>query len=97
MDIIKMYLQELGQEAKITHKMLERIPNDKYDWQPHAKSMNIKTLATHIADLPSWITMALTTEEPDFAAIYQHGYIGFRWCNGGKSLGANFRTTAAYT
>ena len=67
MDAIQMFLQEMEQEAQTTRKMLERVPNDEYDWQPHKKSMNIKTLATHIADLPSWVTMALTTEELDFA------------------------------
>jgi uncharacterized damage-inducible protein DinB len=47
--------------------MLERIPDDKYDWKPHPKSMSIRQLSTHIAELPTWITMALTTEELDFA------------------------------
>ena len=48
--------------------MLSRIPDDKYDWQPHEKSMNIRRLATHIAELPTWIGMTLTTSELDFAA-----------------------------
>lgn len=30
--------------------------------------MTIRQLATHIAELPSWIGMALTTDELDFAA-----------------------------
>ena len=68
MDIIKMFSKELEQEAQTTRKMLERIPNDKYDWQPHPKSMNIRRLATHIAELPTWVTMALTTDELDFAS-----------------------------
>jgi len=67
MDTIKMFSKELEQEAQTTRKMLERVPNDKYDWQPHPKSMTIKRLATHIAELPGWVTMALTTDELDFA------------------------------
>lgn len=63
-----MFLKEVEQEAQTTRKMLGRVPNDKYDWQPHPKSMTIRQLATHIADLPGWITMALTTDELDFAA-----------------------------
>ena len=58
----------MEQEAQTTRKMLERVPNDKYDWKPHEKSMTIKQLATHIAELPSWVTMALTTNELDFAS-----------------------------
>lgn len=65
--MIKMLLKELEQEAQTTKKMLERVPNDKYDWQPHPKSMSIRRLATHIAELPTWISMTLTTDELDFA------------------------------
>jgi len=68
MEIIPMLLKEMEQEAQTTRKMLERVPNDKYDWKPHQKSMTIKQLATHIAELPSWVTMALTTSELDFAS-----------------------------
>ena len=67
MSMIKMFLKELEQEVQTTRKMLSRIPDDKYDWQPHPKSMTIKRLAAHIAELPGWITMALTTDELDFA------------------------------
>jgi uncharacterized damage-inducible protein DinB len=34
--------------------------------KPHPKSMDIRRLATHIAEIPTWITMALTTDELDF-------------------------------
>lgn len=61
-------LKELEQEAKTTRAMLSRIPNDKYDWQPHPKSMSIRRLAAHIGELPGWIAMTLTTHELDFNA-----------------------------
>lgn len=67
MSIIPILLKEFEQEALTTRKMLERVPNDKYDWKPHEKSMNIRSLATHIAELPTWITLGLTTTELDFA------------------------------
>jgi uncharacterized damage-inducible protein DinB len=65
--MIKMLLKEMEQEAQTTRKMLERVPDGKYDWQPHPKSMTLKRLATHVAELPSWVSMALTTDELDFA------------------------------
>jgi uncharacterized damage-inducible protein DinB len=65
--IIPMLLKEIEQEAHTTRRMLERVPDDKYDWQPHPKSMTIRQLATHIAELPSWVTLTLTTDELDFA------------------------------
>ncbi|HRH47098.1 MAG TPA: DinB family protein [Panacibacter sp.] len=67
MNIIKSLLKEMEQEANTTRKMLQRIPDDKYDWKPHAKSMTIKSLATHIAELPTWVPMVLNTTELDFA------------------------------
>jgi uncharacterized damage-inducible protein DinB len=67
MSMIAMYLKELEQESLTTRKMLSIVPDDKYDWRPHPKSMTIRSLATHVAELPTWITLALTTEELDFA------------------------------
>lgn len=65
--MIKMLLKEMEEEAKTTRKMLACVPNDKYNWKPHPKSMSVRSLATHIAELPSWVTLALTTDELDFA------------------------------
>jgi uncharacterized damage-inducible protein DinB len=65
--MIKIFLKELEQEAKTTRKMLSRIPEDKFNWQPHEISMTIKRLATHIAELPGWVSMSLTTDGLDFA------------------------------
>ncbi|MFB9842930.1 DinB family protein [Mucilaginibacter ginsenosidivorans] len=68
MDIIKMLLKEMDQEAVTTRKMLAVVPNDKYDWQPHPKSMTLSRLAAHVAELPGWIKMVLETSELDFAS-----------------------------
>ncbi|CAM4424612.1 Uncharacterized damage-inducible protein DinB (forms a four-helix bundle) [Pedobacter westerhofensis] len=62
----KEFLKELTEESVVTRKMLERVPEDKYDWQPHQKSMSVKQLAGHVAELPSWVSMAFTTDELDF-------------------------------
>ena len=68
MSLINAYAQELERESHTTRKMLERVPIEKFDWQPHPKSMKLGHLASHIAELPSWIGMALNTSELDFAA-----------------------------
>lgn len=67
MTIISLLLTELDQEAITTRKILQLVPMDKFDWKPHEKSMSLKQLTVHIAELPSWIYLALTTEELDFA------------------------------
>jgi uncharacterized damage-inducible protein DinB len=45
-------LQELDQEAATTKRVLERVPNDKLTWKPHAKSMSLGQLALHVATTP---------------------------------------------
>lgn len=67
MSLIKIFLNELEQEAVSTRKMLQIVPNDKYDWRPHPKSMTIQALVTHIAEIPGWISYSITTDELDFA------------------------------
>ncbi|RYF59208.1 MAG: DinB family protein [Cytophagaceae bacterium] len=69
MSIIEMLLKEMEMEAQTTRKMLSRIPNDKYDWKPHPKSMPMRSLAVHIAELPSWVSMTLQTDGLDFATM----------------------------
>ena len=68
LSVIDLLLKEMEQEAQTTRNMLERVPDDKYDWQPHPKSMTMMQLTTHLAELPGWVALGLTTEELDFAA-----------------------------
>lgn len=67
MTIIQMLLKEMEQEAEKTKKMLERVPEDHFSWKPHEKSMSMLRLVTHLAELPGWVSMALTTDGVDFA------------------------------
>jgi len=68
MEFIPLLQNEMEEEAQITRKMLSRVPSDKLDWQPHPKSMSLGKLAAHVAELPGWVAMALTTTELDFAS-----------------------------
>lgn len=67
MNMIQVFRKELEQEALTTRQMLGRVPNDKYDWKPHPKSMSIKQLSTHIAELPGWAMLTINTDGLDFA------------------------------
>jgi uncharacterized damage-inducible protein DinB len=49
MPAIDAILVELDQEAKTTRRVLERVPEDKLGWKPHAKSFTLGQLAMHIA------------------------------------------------
>lgn len=67
MNLIEFFLSGLEQEAQITRKMLAVVPDDSYNWRPHPKSMTVSQLVSHIAEIPGWINIALTTSELDFA------------------------------
>lgn len=66
MDIIPVLLKEMEQEATTTKKFLALVPDNKLDWQPHAKSMKLGALAAHVAEMGNWVAMTLTTPELDF-------------------------------
>jgi uncharacterized damage-inducible protein DinB len=55
-------LQELEQEAQSTRRVLERVPEDRLDWKPHAKSMTLGELAMHVANLPGAIAEISTRD-----------------------------------
>lgn len=64
---IALIQKELENEATTSRKMLALVPAEKFDWKPHPKSMVMMNLATHIAELPTWVSMVLNTDELDFA------------------------------
>ena len=59
-------IQELELEAARTRRVLERVPTDKLTWAPHAKSMNIGKLASHIASIPGRLSAWILTDEFHF-------------------------------
>jgi uncharacterized damage-inducible protein DinB len=66
MTFTESLLKELEREALTTRKMLERVPDDQYDWKPHEKSMSIRQLATHVSEIPGWLPTVINTSEMDF-------------------------------
>jgi uncharacterized damage-inducible protein DinB len=67
MPINELLLPELDDEMKKTRITLERVPADKKDFAPHAKSMPLGKLAPHVAQLASFGLTILTTPELDFS------------------------------
>jgi uncharacterized damage-inducible protein DinB len=57
-----MLLPEFDQEMANTRKMLERVPEDRFDYQPHPKSWKLNHLAGHVADLPNWVSHTMKVE-----------------------------------
>ena len=65
MPLVDALLPEFDREMSTTRKVLERVPDDRFDWKPHAKSFSLGELAGHIANLPTWGEEALTKSEID--------------------------------
>lgn len=63
----ELLLEEVKQEAKATRTLLERVPFEKADYKPHEKSMTLKRLATHVAEINGWWKECLTMDVLDFS------------------------------
>ena len=65
MDLLKLALADIDNELKTTRRVLERVPDGKLDWTPHAKSMSLGALARHIPDVVGILVPVLQTDEVD--------------------------------
>ncbi len=63
MHLVSPILSELDREGASTLKMLERLPAEQLEWQPHAKSMSLGRLAWHIASIPKAVGRMLDAGE----------------------------------
>jgi uncharacterized damage-inducible protein DinB len=61
-------LPEFDHEMATTRRVLERVPEDRKDWKPHAKSMSLAELAGHLAEIPSYGMATLAADEFDIGA-----------------------------
>ena len=64
-------LPEFDQEMATARRVLERLPEDRYDWAPHQKSMKGGRLASHIAEMITWGTIAIKQDSLDLAGGHQ--------------------------
>lgn len=69
MAMIDGLLQELEQEAQTTRRVLERVPDNKLTWRPHAKARTLGELALHVATVPGAVAEIATeaqVQAPEF-------------------------------
>jgi uncharacterized damage-inducible protein DinB len=67
MPINQAFLGEFDHEMAGTRKTLERIPEDKFGWAPHEKSMKLGRLAMHLAEMPGWTKETIDKSRVDVA------------------------------
>jgi hypothetical protein len=58
MRIADSIVMEMDQEAEITKRLFNAIPEDKLDWRPHPKARSLGELAMHIALIPGGVRSA---------------------------------------
>jgi uncharacterized damage-inducible protein DinB len=86
MAIKEAFLGELDYEIRSTRKILERVPAEKMDWQPHPKSMTLRRLASHIAEVPLWALQTLKEDEFDMASPYAKNFMAPKMDSGKEIL-----------
>jgi len=69
MTIGQSMLPEFDQEMQNTRKVLERCPDDRWNWKPHEKSGTVGWLAGHVATMIDWLPVTIKTEEFDYAPV----------------------------
>jgi len=69
MSLSAALLPEFDHEMAGMRKTLARVPEDRLAWRPHPKSMTLGGLATHLANIPSWIGYTIKLDSLDLAPV----------------------------
>jgi uncharacterized damage-inducible protein DinB len=64
---ISKSISDLARELATTRRTLERYPDGRGDWKPHAKSKSLGELASHVASIPGYGVSVMTQDKLDFA------------------------------
>jgi uncharacterized damage-inducible protein DinB len=67
MTMHEFMLEEFNREVDRSRRALEQVPEGKYDWKPHERSMAFGYLTQLVATMPSWIAMQVSKDELDIA------------------------------
>lgn len=67
LDPRKLAFGDVEREIPVTRQVLAALPEEKFEWKPHTKSMSLMQMGLHVATLPSWLESALVANELDFA------------------------------
>jgi uncharacterized damage-inducible protein DinB len=63
MKVNELLLPHYDQEIQSSRRILEVVPDDKFGWKPHEKSMSLGRLASHVAELPDFLKTIIKTDE----------------------------------
>jgi uncharacterized damage-inducible protein DinB len=63
MPLADALLPEFDHETGVTRRLLERLPESQFGWTPHPKSMPLGRLATHVAEVLTWLPETVHKDE----------------------------------
>ncbi len=66
---MESFIFEIQQESANTRNLLAVVPFDKLDFKPHKKSMSLKSLSTHVAEISGWWKECVVNDELDFSKM----------------------------
>ena len=69
MTISELLVPEFEREMVVTRNVLERVPDGRGEWTPHAKTFPLAHLAQLVARLPGWVPMMLDRSELDISPV----------------------------
>jgi hypothetical protein len=63
MTISETLLPEFDQEMANTRAILDCVPEEKFSWKPHEKSMTMGRLASHVGEMPQWAAFTINQDK----------------------------------
>ncbi|QDU41822.1 DinB superfamily protein [Symmachiella dynata] len=74
MNIGQTMIPEFDMEMANTRKVLQLVPDEKWDWKIHDKSNTVGWVANHLADIPAWVEKILCHDTLDVEPVEGQPY-----------------------
>jgi uncharacterized damage-inducible protein DinB len=68
MPLIDILLPEYDRELGVTRAMMARCADAELNWRPETGARTLGQLVAHLADIPAWTALVMTTDRHDVAA-----------------------------
>jgi uncharacterized damage-inducible protein DinB len=69
MNLAQQFLPEYDEEYANARRVLELIPDDKFEWRAHPTLNTIGWVGNHLAEIPSWLVGTMDGDSMDMAPI----------------------------
>ncbi|HOE65000.1 MAG TPA: DinB family protein [Candidatus Hydrogenedentes bacterium] len=70
MSIMTSLREEFNQESAVTRRILACLPEHRFGWKPHPKSMSLGHLANHIVDIVGWTGVIVRRKSFEFDSAH---------------------------